>query len=47
MIFPTTAEYTLLRKTLLRMSSRDVVSLSEFLLFCLSLRLMCVLIFLV
>lgn len=40
MIFPTTAEYTLLRKTLLRMSSRDVIPLSEFLLFCLALRLM-------
>ena len=47
MILPTAAEYTLLRKTLLRMSSRDVVPLSEFLLFCLALRLMCVLIFLV
>ena len=40
MILPTTAEYTLLRQTLLRMSSRDVVPLSEFLLFCLALRLM-------
>ena len=47
MILPTTTEYTLLRKTLLRMSSRDVVPLSEFLLFCLALWLMCVLVFLV
>ena len=47
MILPTAAEYALLRQTLLRMSGRDVVPLSEFLLFCLALRLMCVLIFLV
>jgi len=47
MILPTTTEYTLLRQTLLRMSSRDVVPLSEFLLFCLTLWLMCVLVFLV
>ena len=47
MILPATAEYALLRQTLLRMSGRNVVSLSEFLLFCLALRLMCVLIFLV
>ena len=36
MILPTAAEYTLLRKTFLRMSGRYVVPLSEFLLFCFS-----------